>query len=89
MEIIGEAARNIPESLQIKHPDIPWKDMIGMRNKIAHAYFGIQWLVVWKIEVSLGNNSTRIIDHFKKLQSVYNDRLYNGTPKPIHSTKVA
>ena len=48
LEIIGEAARNIPESIQSKHPDIPWHEIIGMRNKIIHEYFGIEKETLWK-----------------------------------------
>jgi uncharacterized protein with HEPN domain len=49
LEIIGEAVRNIPDSLREKHPDIPWRDMVGMRNKIAHGYFDINLKTVWKV----------------------------------------
>lgn len=50
IEIIGEAARQMPESLKRAHPDIPWADIVGMRNRLIHGYFGVQldrvWLVV-------------------------------------------
>jgi uncharacterized protein with HEPN domain len=48
IEIIGEAARHVPKSLRDKSPDIPWKEMVGMRNKIAHEYFGVDNNIVWK-----------------------------------------
>ena len=48
LEIIGEAANNISSDCQLKYPDIPWKDMIGMRNRLVHAYFGINYDIVWK-----------------------------------------
>ena len=48
LEIIGEAAKNIPDSVREKYPDIPWKDMAGMRDKMIHHYFGVDYLVVWK-----------------------------------------
>jgi uncharacterized protein with HEPN domain len=47
LEIIGEAAKNIPESLRRKYPDIPWKDMSGMRDRLIHEYFGVKLDVVW------------------------------------------
>jgi uncharacterized protein with HEPN domain len=48
LEVIGEASKNIPESVKVKFPDVPWKDMAGMRDKVIHYYFGIDYNVVWK-----------------------------------------
>lgn len=47
IEIIGEAAKHIPKSVSDKAPDVPWKEIVGMRNKIAHEYFGINIKIVW------------------------------------------
>lgn len=47
IEIIGEAAKNIPENIRRKYPDIPWKKMSGMRDKTSHFYFGIDMKKVW------------------------------------------
>lgn len=46
LEIIGEASRNISDDLKIAHPEIPWRQMIGMRNKLVHHYFGVDWEIV-------------------------------------------
>jgi uncharacterized protein with HEPN domain len=46
LEIIGEASRNISDDLKTAHPEIPWRQMIGMRNKLVHHYFGVDWEVV-------------------------------------------
>lgn len=46
-EIIGEATKKIPESLKKKYPEIPWKEMAGMRDKLIHFYFGIDYKLVW------------------------------------------
>ena len=48
LEVIGEASKNIPESVKFKFPDVPWKDMAGMRDKVIHYYFGVDYKVVWK-----------------------------------------
>jgi uncharacterized protein with HEPN domain len=48
VEIIGEAAANIPEEVRAKYPDVPWREVKGMRNKIVHHYFGINMEVVWQ-----------------------------------------
>ncbi len=47
-EIIGEAAKNISEDVKLKHSEIPWKQMAGMRNKIIHEYFGVDLDIVYK-----------------------------------------
>lgn len=45
---MGEATKQIPESIKSKYPDVPWKEMAGMRDKLAHAYFGIDAAVLWE-----------------------------------------
>ena len=47
-EIIGEAARQIPDNMQKDNPDIPWREITGMRNKLTHEYFGVNTKVVWR-----------------------------------------
>lgn len=46
-EIIGEASNHIPKTIQNQYPDIPWKDIIGMRNVLIHEYFDMEADVVW------------------------------------------
>ena len=50
IEVIGEAAKNIPEDMRSKYPSVPWREMAGMRDKVIHSYFGVDrealWLVV-------------------------------------------
>ena len=47
LEIIGEAANSISTAFKKKHPEIPWKQMIAMRNRLIHAYFDIDRDIVW------------------------------------------
>ncbi|MFH1441075.1 MAG: DUF86 domain-containing protein [Candidatus Omnitrophota bacterium] len=48
-EIIGEAAKKIPEDVKQSYPLIPWKEMAGMRDKLIHFYFGIDYNLVWQV----------------------------------------
>jgi len=47
-EIIGEATKQIPDEIRTKYPDIPWKEMAGMRDKLIHFYFGIDYKLIWE-----------------------------------------
>ncbi len=47
-EIIGEAARNVPETIKRHHPSVPWKRMAGMRDRLIHFYFGVNYDLVWE-----------------------------------------
>jgi uncharacterized protein with HEPN domain len=46
LEIIGEASRNISEDFKKAHPLVEWKRMAGMRDKLVHHYFGVDWEIV-------------------------------------------
>jgi len=48
-EIIGEASNNIPETIRQKYCQIDWKGIVGLRNRIAHEYFGINTSIIWYI----------------------------------------
>lgn len=49
IEIIGEATKNISEELRNKYPEIPWKGLAGMRDKLTHHYFGVNLDIVWNV----------------------------------------
>jgi len=49
LEIIGEAAKNIPRSFRVKYPEIPWRKITGTRDIIVHEYFGVDLKLTFKI----------------------------------------
>lgn len=49
LEIMGEAARSVSDELRSKYPNIPWQQMIDLRNRMIHAYFNIEYQIIWEI----------------------------------------
>jgi len=49
LEIIGEAIRNLPDDIKQMHPEVPWQDIMDMRNKLIHKYFGVDLNLVWGV----------------------------------------
>ena len=47
--VIGEATKNLPENIREKYPDVPWKSMTGLRDRVAHGYFGIDYEIIWEV----------------------------------------
>lgn len=47
-EIIGEATKNLPDSIKQKYVSVPWREMAGMRDRLIHFYFGIKYDLVWE-----------------------------------------
>lgn len=47
IEVIGEAAKNVPQTIRNQYPAIPWKEMAGMWDKVTHFYFGIDREAIW------------------------------------------
>ena len=61
LEIIGEAAKQIPEAVTNHYSSIPWQDIIRMRDKLIHHYFGIDLEVVWNTLNEDLNNLEKVV----------------------------
>ncbi len=48
LEIVGEAGRSLSQEFRQEHPDLPWKSMVGMRDRLIHGYFDVNLDVVWE-----------------------------------------
>lgn len=64
LEIIGEAARRISEETKSTFPDLPWNDMINMRNVMIHEYDDVDLVIVWE---TIKNDLSPLIDTLEKI----------------------
>lgn len=52
LEVIGEATKKVPEDIRQKYPDVSWRAMASMRDRLIHGYFGIDYDIVWDVVVN-------------------------------------
>ena len=64
LEVLGEASRKIPDHLKAETPEVPWKRMAGMRNKLIHEYFGVDLEIVWAV---IKEDLPPLVHHLEKL----------------------
>jgi len=49
LEIIGEAVKNVPSDVRNRYPEVEWRSITGMRDKMIHDYFGVDYEIVWDV----------------------------------------
>ncbi len=64
LQIIGDATKRVPDSLKLKHPDVPWRSMAGMRDVVVHEYDEIDPGQVWE---TLHNDIPKTLPKIEKL----------------------
>lgn len=65
-EIIGEVTKQIPDKIKQKYSEVPWKEMAGMRDRLIHFYFGVDYNLVW---ATIKNRIPQVKSMIKKIIS--------------------
>ena len=72
LEVIGEAVNKLPQNIRDQYPESPWQEMVGMRNRLIHEYFGVDLNIVWQtIEEDLPSLKSNVR---KMYSDLYNDK---------------
>ena len=69
IEIIGEATKKVPSEFRQRYPDVEWRAMAGMRDKVIHSYFGVDYEIVWDVAISKVPELRRQIEEILKRES--------------------
>jgi hypothetical protein len=69
LEIIGEAAKNIPDAIKTQSSHVAWRSMTGMRDKLVHEYFGVSYSIVWQtIKIDLAGLKSQMKELYHSIE---------------------
>ena len=69
IEIIGEASKKLPEEIKAMKSDIEWRKVTGMRDRLIHDYFGVDYTIVWDVALNkLPDLRVKLNDLLKQIQ---------------------
>jgi uncharacterized protein with HEPN domain len=72
IEIIGEATKNLPPDFKKEHKEIEWKKVAGLRDKIIHYYFGVNWDIVWDV---IKNRMPKLKEQIESILAKVDNRI--------------
>ncbi len=68
-EVIGEASKNLPQTVKEQYPEVPWNEMYLLRNKVSHEYFGVDYEIIWDVASNYLPLNKIEIDRILKIES--------------------
>ncbi|MDE3091810.1 MAG: DUF86 domain-containing protein [Chloroflexota bacterium] len=77
LEIIGEATKNIPTEIRDRHADVEWRKIAGLRDIVAHQYFGIDEDIVWDI---VQHQIPGLLDQIRRIIAIEDDPTLRRSP---------